>query len=267
MREARTKNNGDEFGKRFELRALSAEDALQEHEFLFGPLRAIARAKRPSWAEFGDDVRAVLARFDERATFDEAPIAALKDLGFIALRPDRWETLQQPLGPSELRANLQCLRGFVWSAVERWRYQAERADTVRERRAAAVRLQEFCKLLSGTSRGRREKALTEPIRVVLVYRQLVFRLQLARKVIADPDLSGPRAERVRLAAERTGLPLEHLRDHLLLDEESRPKGQLLSIEQTARIWTARAFGVNERTVANVLSRSLRVRSRRSDRSP
>jgi hypothetical protein len=248
----------------------SVERALEEQRFMAEGLAA-SPPKTRTWKDIQETVRSARRRFDRRDTFDNAPLEALRELGLTALRPDRLEDLPtwqpQPGSRSpidELLRDLRGLRRSVWSAVESWQQAAMWASSLDGRRQARARLKAFLALLVPDSRGRQGNLGPPPAILELGYRQLLFRLNLARRLL-DESASSERLSRASLAdvASESGLPVEWIGDWLFFHDRMERKARPLTSEQMAMELAAGIAGIGADSFATMISRGRRERSRKT----
>lgn len=229
----------------------TTELAMAEREFV---LEAFSEYVAPpsSWAALCEKVADALKRFDDRTTFDQAPLSAVSSIGLLALRPSRGEELS--LGPESLARDLATLRSLVWQAVERWQNQVETSADLEVRQAATRNLRAFGDELVSNAQGKRRKA-AEPRAIVIAYRILLFRLRYARSELEAASDWSPRT--VEQVAGQSGLHLEHLRTWLFLTDSWVRRSGSLTAEQMARQMVAEMAGISPEAVANIMSRTKR----------
>lgn len=147
------------------------------------------------------------------------------------------------------------IRGRVWAEISRW-YSDARGPKTRQRDDARRRLIGLGKMLAGDARGRRRRRSVHPAAIKELYYRLLFRLIRALISIGKTakqthrPVSASRSAIPRMASA-CGLPEAYLREYLRIenDEVVRPDRP----EYQARIWVARAYGLNAQRVANVLA--------------
>lgn len=240
----------------------------EEQEFMSQGLEGL-RSIDPGWGEIGEKARSVLEQFDDRETFDAAPLEALRALGLLALRPGRAEWLPpwqpQPGSDSlldQILRDLHSVRGLVWAGVSRWQQRASWAASHEERQQARKRLQEFGRALVPEGRGRPSK-LGPPWEVLLLgHRQLLFRLKLARDLLDDDGPSRRvRRERIAEVVEQCGLREEWLREWLFYSDRWERKSRTLTAEEAARNLLSRISGLTPESIATSISRGRSSRGR------
>lgn len=251
----------------------TVERALEEQRFMSEGLAGFPRQER-TWADVREKVQAALGKFDERETFEDAPLEAVRQLGLIALRPDRFEDLPpwQPRPGSkspidEILRDLHGLRRLVWSAVEAWQKAAIWAPSLEGRQQALDRLRKFTGLLVPDTRGRRRQLGPPPEILQLGYRQLLFRLNRARQLLDEAALEGqvPRSSLDDVARE-SGLLEEWIRDWLFFSDRLERKARAQTAERMAQELLAGIAGMDADSIATVISRGRRARSRKGTAS-
>lgn len=245
----------------------SLERTLQEQRFMSEGLAGFPRKER-TWAEVHEAVKTALRNFDERETFEDAPFEAFRQLGLIALRPDRFEDLPpwQPRPGSkspidEILRDLCGLRRLVWSAVESWQQAAIWAPSLEGRQQASKQLRRFTRLLVPDTRGRRRQVGPPPAILQLGYRQLLFRLNLALQLLDETAAEG-RVSRISIddVARESGLPEEWIREWLFFSDRLERKARVLTPEQKALELLGRIAGMEGDSIATVISRGRRGHS-------
>lgn len=245
----------------------TAERALREQQFMSEGLAGFPRPER-TWADVREAVQAALRKFDERETFEDAPFEALRQLGLTALRPDRFEDLPnwQPRPGSkspidEILRDLQGLRRLVWSAVEEWQRAALWHPSLEGRQQALARLRKFTRMLVPDARGKRKQIGPPPAILQLGYRQLLFRLNLARELLDNACPKG-RVPRPTLAdvSRESGLPEDWICDWLLFAERLERKARPQTSERMAMELLAGIAGMDADSIATIISRGRRGRS-------
>ncbi|MFN8603847.1 MAG: hypothetical protein U0842_25500 [Candidatus Binatia bacterium] len=252
----------------------SDEQTAREQKFMFDGLGELPRRGGMTLSEAGEAAEEVLQRFDDRATVEDAPLTAIGKLGLLALRPSRWEDLStwQPRPGSSsafdvaLR-NLQRVRGAVWAGVEHWQEVARWGPSLEARRAALARLRMFGKMLLPTTRGKRNAIGPPPDILVLGYRQLLFRLRLGRAELTKATAKAPVTVAIlQEVARDCGLFEEWVRSWLFFDDRLERKVRPLTDEQMARELLGRIVGMDPDSIATMMSRGRRGRSRRESPS-
>ncbi|MDG2305568.1 MAG: hypothetical protein P8R42_13180 [Candidatus Binatia bacterium] len=242
----------------------SPERTRDEQEFMSQGLESFPR-RDPSWAEIGEKARSVLELFSDRRTFEEAPLDAVRLLGLAALRPGRFEDLplwQPQLGSDSLMdrilRDLYMVRGLVWAGVARWQQKAKWDVSHEARRGALERLRKFGRALVPDTRGRRKEIGPPPEILLLAYRQLQFRLALARRLLDDGR--GKRRvpyPRIQQVAEECGLNEDWIREWLFFSDRWERKPRTLTIEEMARELLHRISGMEPGSIETSISRGRR----------
>ena len=247
----------------------TVERAREEQRFMSDGLAGFPR-RESTWAELREAVQAALRKFDERATFEDAPFDALHHLGLTALRPDRHEDLPtwQPRPGSnssidEILRDLHRLRRLIWSAVEDWQRAALWDPSLEGRQQALRQLRKFTKILVPDTRGKRRQIGPPPAILQLVYRQLLFRLNLARQLL-DTACPKGRVPSTTLGdvSRESGLPEDRIRGWLLFEESMERKARPQTSERRAMELLGEIADMNEDSIATIISRGRRGRSRK-----
>lgn len=247
----------------------SPERTRREQQFMFEGLASFPR-REISWADVRDAAQAALRNFDDRKTFEDAPLKAVRTLGLAALRPSRLEDLPawQPRPGStraidEILRDLHRVRGLVWAGVERWRELARWHASQEGRRSALRRLREFGRMLVPDTRGKRKDIGPPPEVLLLGYRQLLFRLGLARELLNEADPKGRVSiTDIQEVSRECGLPEEWIRDWLFFADRWERKARVLTAEQMARDLLGRIAGMDPDSIAAMISRGRRGQSRK-----
>lgn len=240
----------------------TAERVLAEQRFTREGLEALPRPGW-TWGELGEAADAALREFNDRAKFEDAPFAAIRRLGLLALRPSRLEQLKQwqPRpgavgGIDEILRNLDHIRTLVWSAVEVWQNSARWHPSQEGRRQALVRLRTFTKMLVPDTRGRRKSVGPPPAHLELGYRQLLFRLKLVRELV-DNAIPRGRASSAAVTdfAREAGLPEEWVREWLFFSDSLQRIARPQTTERMALELLARIAGMGADSIATLRSRA------------
>lgn len=248
------------------------ELTLQEQRFMFAGFERFLPPQQTR-ADEREAVRAALRLFDDPATFDDAPLEALRELGLAALRPSRQEGLPffQPK-PGINRAiddvvrDLQSLRMSVWNGVERWQQLARTHPSLEGRRRAVAQLRRFTAMLIPDTRGKRQQIGPPPTHLQLGYQQLLFRLQLARQLSreAAPAGQAPSATLVEIS-RGSGLPEEWVRGWLFFGDRWERKPRPQSLKRMALELLAGIAGQDPDSIATLISRGRGTHSRKRTR--
>ncbi|MDG2304448.1 MAG: hypothetical protein P8R42_07285 [Candidatus Binatia bacterium] len=242
----------------------SLQRTREEQEFLSKGLDGFPRTDA-NWAEIGEKARSVLELFSDRETFEDAPLEAVRILGLGALRPGRLEDLApwqpQPGSDSlldQILRDLHRVRGLVWAGVARWQQKAKWGVSQEARRAALGRLRKFGRALVPETRGRGKATGPPPEILQLAYRQLQFRLALARELLDDGR--GKRRvpyPRIQEVAEECGLNEDWIREWLFFSDRWERKRRTLTMEGMARELLHRISGMEPGSIETSISRGRR----------
>lgn len=242
----------------------SVERAQEEQQFMFEALRSFPR-RDPNWVEIGEKAKAILELFSDRKTFDDAPLEALRKLGLGALRPGRLEDLQmwQPQPGSDdlldrILRDLHQVRGLVWAGVARWQQKAKWDPSLDARRVARARIRKFGGLLVPETRGRGQGTGPPSEVLLLGYRQLLFRLSLAKELLDGPGaVDDEPASRVMVVSRECGLPNEWIRGWLFFDDRWERKSRTLTMERMALELLGEISEMDPDSIATSISRGRR----------
>jgi hypothetical protein len=226
-------------------------------------LQQLAEANLEALNGILNRLRAARSRDDAAA---HAPaISAIKDLGLAALRPSDLDraTWDPSVIPRERHQQIAILRekirGLVWERIEQWHRAARSGRNAALRLLGAKLLRDLGAALAGEQRGKRRDHVAQKRDVVFVYYSTLFRFRRAVALLRAWPWGGSWQHRIKMAEQACALwegqlgSDDPLQSHLRLDTEGsviRPE----TIEAAARIATARAFGITEPTVSNLLVR-------------
>jgi len=247
----------------------SLELTLQEQRFMFAGFERFLPQEQTR-ADEQEAVRTALGRFDDPETFDDAPLEAFRELGLAAVRPSRQEDLPffQPTPGSshmidEIIRDLLSLRRSVWNGIERWQQSARTHPSLEGRRQAVAQLRKFAAMLIPDTRGKRKEIGPPPTHLQLGYRQLLFRLQLARQLSGE-EIPAGQAPGATLAeiSRGSGLPENWVRGWLFFSDRWERKPRPQSLKRMALELLAEVAGQDPESVATLISRGRGARTRK-----
>jgi hypothetical protein len=228
-----------------------AQDHPQFREDLAQLATAVVHASVPQALK---DNMSRLLRFAERAGSggddDRLVFDALDVFGPDSLWCNPW---RNPRFSVAVEEELRPLRAVVRQRITAWHGTARFGATVADRRVAARHLRRVGSVLAGNQRGKRGAGHRIPVYVRFRYVEALYRLERARHVLKHWPWGGSRAERLRQVAKATGVDLDDLCDFLGINASVERRSQPLPISIVARRITARALGVSEGRVRDLLS--------------
>lgn len=124
------------------------------------------------------------------------------------------------------------------------------ADNMEERQMAKARLEKIIKDAKPESRGKKKRGI-RPLAVKFIYFGELFRLYHIQHALRVSGKS--KSQKVKVASENFGMPIDQIRDLWKLDENEKPTIRPIPIREMARILTARHFGITEHRVSNILA--------------
>jgi hypothetical protein len=215
-------------------------------------------------------LRDTITTLREKDGEGEPLFRAIRIFGLEILRESEWER-QRPwkqldIPDSVTRAKneevklLSEVRALVWKQLDQWYVDARGAATQRERLEAQKNWIRVGKIMGGNLRGIREGEILNPWLVSYAYHSRLFRLLRALHLLAVWPWDRDPRTRISQISEACGIPEGDLSEFLRIDAKGqrrdhagRAAGQSLSPEYASKIHAARQFGLNERSVANILS--------------
>jgi len=139
----------------------------------------------------------------------------------------------------------------VCNVIRYWRDQVA-TGTIESRRQAIKHLRNVAKVLIPDTRGKRGRRLTvPPLQVVLFYYKQIFDLYQIQNALRS--LLRNMSTKVKAASKKFEIPVEQIRRLWNLDDEDKPKGRPVSIQEMARIQTAEHFNITQHTVSNIIA--------------
>lgn len=162
------------------------------------------------------------------------------------------------------------LGAIICEAIRLWQYEI-RFGTAQVKRRATRWLQALFKSLTPETRGKRDdRPVTDPMKVKFFYYSQLFRLHhvkgiLTRRVkFSVPGNTAPEQNfmdtgntlkaRVSYVSENFDIPRPIIRELFNLDDYDQPRMRPVgSVNEMARILTARRFRISQHTVSNIIA--------------
>jgi hypothetical protein len=203
---------------------------------------AARRVKRDFLGRFDREARAIrrlLSRQNSKAVEDGLR-RAINLIGLFALRP--------PTPGSD--DDVAAVQTLVWSHLEKAFASARIARDKQESRSASRLLRKLGQFLAGTRLGPKGRAPLANYQVSRDYHVTFLRLARAKALLRAWPWGASPDERIGFVAEACGLSREILEFHF----RAQPR-KTTTLEEAARVATARKFGVTQYAVKRAVQRA------------
>jgi hypothetical protein len=218
------------------------------------------------------DEEGYLERLRDPATRDAAICELIEEVGPDVVWP---ELLFSAFACGRVAGLRDEIRAVVRQRITSSWVLARHGAALADRQDAHAFLLAVGHALAGDQRGLRDRVVLTPLNVRKFYSRYIFRATKALELLRVWPWERTLASKIRVVATACDFLEEELRTLLLTDqEERRPAlrvdqcGELAVpwLQEHARTWTGRKFGITEQTVANILAPSGVRGSSRSSRA-